>query len=203
MVLLVIAALTALLPDPAPAPVDRASQLSLFEFDEEAPGPESWRAVTDAVMGGVSTARLVDSGKGTASFEGLLSRKNRGGFATARSPSRELGLEGYDGIVVRVRGDGHAYKLLALRGDAWNEIHTWQVPLTAPAGVWVEQRIPFSTLVHTVMGRRYPSTGPLAPEAIRSISLSVAGGGEGLFALEVDWIRAYRDDAGVRDQRSR
>ena len=67
------------------------------------------------------------------------------------------------------------------------------LPFQTRAGEWQEIRVPFDSLVHQVMGRRIPATGPIPPEQIRSISFIIADKNEAPFALEIDWIRAYRD----------
>lgn len=165
----------------------------LFDFDD----PDDlrrWRVVNDSVMGGGSVASIVPWSSGRSLFSGFLSLENNGGFATVRSPARDLQLAGFDGISLRVRGDGRTYKLLALRSDAWDQIESWQAPFDTVFREWIEVKIPFAVLTRTIMGRRYLDAPPPDPAAIRSISLSIADKQEGPFALEIDWIKAYGRD---------
>lgn len=61
----------------------------LVAFD----GPESvlaWSAIDDAVMGGLSSSRLVFATEGHADFIGTVSLANNGGFAFSAIAARRL-----------------------------------------------------------------------------------------------------------------
>ena len=167
-----------------------ARERVLFDFND----PDElrrWRIVNDTVMGGRSVASIAPRSPGRAVFSGHLSLENSGGFATVRSPARDLKLRGFEGIGLRVRGDGRTYKLLVLPSDAWNQIESWQAPFDTVAGEWIEVKIPFAVLTRTIMGRRLLDAPPPDPASICSISFSIADKLEGPFALEMDWIKAY------------
>jgi uncharacterized surface protein with fasciclin (FAS1) repeats len=166
------------------------SEIVLFSFDDEDP---KWFSVNDDVMGGISKGGFSWDPSGFGIFSGTLSLENRGGFSTIRSPAQELGLGGYDGLLLRVKGDGRSYRVSAMTNDNRWEVNTWRTSFETMPGRWVEVRIPFADLVHTVMGRRVPGSGPLAAERIRSLSFMIADKNEKPFRLEVDWIKAYRD----------
>lgn len=168
--------------------------LPLFAFDASS---DAWLTVNDDVMGGISRARYQLNDGGTASFRGALSLENNGGFATIRSPGRDLGITGFDGLVMRVRGDGRTYGLSALPSSNRWEINIWRTQFETVAGEWMEIRVPFSSLKHNVMGRRVRGSGPLPPSKIKSLSFSISDKNEEPFELEIDWIKAYKDDAGV------
>lgn len=72
---------------------------------------EKWQRLDDVIMGGQSNSelRLAEDGTG-AVWDGTV-RVEGGGFCGARSRSLSLNLGGYDGIAMRVRGDGQTYKL--------------------------------------------------------------------------------------------
>ncbi|MEM7262451.1 MAG: CIA30 family protein [Planctomycetota bacterium] len=174
---------------PSNAPSERNDEGKLvFSFD----GSQKWFSVNDDVMGGISNGRMEFTGNGTGKFVGELSLENNGGFSTVRSPGQSLDLEGFDGFVLRVRGDGRTYGFSALPTDRRYEINTWRTNFKTRAGEWQEIRVPFDSLVHQVMGRRIPATGALPPEKIRSVAFSVSDKNEAPFALEIDSIRAYR-----------
>ena len=69
---------------------------------------QSFRAINDGVMGGVSTSRLRSTG-GAMVFEGEVSLENNGGFASLRGPVRFS--EESAALLLTVRGDGQRYKL--------------------------------------------------------------------------------------------
>jgi len=162
---------------------------SLFDFASA--GDENWRSVNDNVMGGVSKGgMLFDDSKQTATFKGALSRRNNGGFSTVRSRARDLGLAGYEGLTLRVRGDGRTYKLQARSGS-----HMWsgsfEKAFATRDGEWQEIAIPFVDMTRSFRGRRVRSE-PITGAKIRSIGFSIADKDESPFALEIDSIVAYK-----------
>lgn len=187
-------------PGSAPASASHSSESAatdsklVFGFDSTDRNSK-WFSVNDDVMGGISKSRMELTSSGTAIFKGALSMENNGGFATIRSPGRNLDIGDYDGFVMRIKGDGRRYGFSALPSDRRFEVNTWRTDFQTRAGVWQEVRVPFDALVQNVMGRRLPQNGPLPPSRIRSIGLSVSDKNEAPFALEIDWIRAYRDES--------
>jgi len=111
-----------------------------------------WRSFTDAVMGGVSTARVTREevdGRRSLRLRGKVALENHGGFIQVALP---LDLDGepldgsaYGGVrlLVRVRGGEPGYYLhLRTAGT----VHPWShYRAEIPAGEgWTEVRIPFS-----------------------------------------------------------
>ena len=86
--------------------------------------PESWRAVNDGVMGGVSSGRMVATPDGLR-FEGMLSLENNGGFASVRRLVND-DLSRADRVRIEVRGDGRSYQFRLRRGDRFDGI-AWRV----------------------------------------------------------------------------
>jgi monofunctional biosynthetic peptidoglycan transglycosylase len=164
----------------------------VFAFDEPNGAPQ-WFTLNDDVMGGVSDSAYERIGEGTGLFRGVLSLENNGGFATIRSVARDLELEGWDGVVVRVRGDGRTYKFSALPSDRRWEVNTWGRRFETRAGEWQEIKLPFADLAHTVMGRVVRGSARIPPRRIRSLSLSISDKNETPFRLEIDSIAAYRE----------
>lgn len=164
---------------------------TVFSFDS-GHADARWFSVNDDVMGGVSNGRF-ETEAGVGRFVGALSLDNNGGFATIRSPGRNLDLDGYDGLLLRVRGDGRRYGFSVLPTDRRYEVNTWRVDFDTVAGEWQEVRVPFSSLVRQVMGRRFPESAPLAASRIKSLAFSISDKNESPFLLEVDWIRAYKN----------
>lgn len=77
----------------------------------------SWRLVTDRVMGGVSTGRMLLKeiyGRRALCMSGDLSLENNGGFIQVildLNPAGYFNAESYTGIHVVVRGNGESYNL--------------------------------------------------------------------------------------------
>lgn len=173
-----------------PSAPSASNERVIFSFDDES---ERWFSVNDNVMGGISRGGYSWLPTGAALFSGALSLENNGGFSTIRSDASDLGLDGYDGFVLRVKGDGRTYSFGARASDNRSDVNTWRRSFDTVDGEWVEIKIPFAALKHTVMGRQVPGSGPLPGDRVRSLSFMIADKNESPFRLEIDWIKAYRD----------
>lgn len=164
---------------------------TLFSFDSRA--ARGWFSVNDDVMGGLSKSRMTFTRDGHARFSGRLSLENNGGFATVRSEARDRGLAGFDGVTLRVRGDGRRYGFTALESDRrWN-VRAFRKEFTTRAGEWIEVDIPFEELELRIMGRTVRGVR-IPPAEIKSLSFMIADKNTEPFALEIDWIKAYRSE---------
>ncbi|MHC4393186.1 MAG: CIA30 family protein [Planctomycetota bacterium] len=168
-----------------------AAETPIADFD----GKDSlrWETVNDNVMGGRSKGGWQATGSDSLLFEGTTSLENRGGFSSIRSRKRNLGLGEFDGISMRVRGDGRAYKLTARSSQTSSWISYW-ADFETRAGEWIEVRVPFADMAPTTFGRKLPGR-KLRPAKINSIGFMIYDKQAGDFALEVDWIRAYNGKA--------
>lgn len=170
------------------APVASAEERTLMDFSKVA-GP-SWQTVNDGVMGGRSQGEPEITSKGTLVFSGEISLENNGGFSSVRTRRSALGLEGFDGIALRVKSDGRGYKVSLRTSNTPGMIAYW-AELDAPAGVWTTIRVPFSKWVPTSFGRKL-SRPALSVSQINSIGFMLYDKKAGPFTLEVDSISAYR-----------
>ncbi len=171
--------------------VEEPKNMTVFDFSK---GTTRWRQLHDDVMGGISKGTYQRTANDTGLFSGALSLENNGGFATVRSPARNLGLEGFDGLLIRLKGDGRRYSLGCLPSDRRMEINTWRFDFQTKKNEWMEIRVPFASLQHSIMGRRLP-TPPIAGEKIRSLSFMIGDKNEEPFRLEIDWVQAYRGNS--------
>jgi len=149
-----------------------------------------WQSIDDAVMGGLSSSEMVVE-NGIAVFRGEVSLDNNGGFASVRSEARDHDLSGFDGLVLRVRGDGKRYRF-RLRTTSANGGVSYQASLEPEAEAWQEVAIPFVDFEAVFRGRRVPSQPPLDPTEVKTFGLLIAGRQAGAFRLEIEWIRGYR-----------
>jgi monofunctional biosynthetic peptidoglycan transglycosylase len=84
--------------------------LDLYDFNSlEKAG--KWMVVNDGVMGGVSQSQLSLGGEGSLLFEGSVSLDYGGGFASVRSIVNQLDAHEYQGISIKIKGDGNKYQL--------------------------------------------------------------------------------------------
>lgn len=171
-------------------PSAMSAELVLFDFGLKAPVSE-WRTVNDTVMGGVSSSRMMQTDGGNALFVGTVSLDNNGGFASVRGPSIKDSIGEFEGIAVRIRGDGKKYKI-GLRTDEMFDGVFHQADFSSQSGQWQVVSIAFADFVPTYHGRRLSDDKRMKPEDINSVSFLIADKQNGPFRLEIDWIKAYR-----------
>ncbi|CAE7719421.1 unnamed protein product [Symbiodinium pilosum] len=159
-------------------------------------GPQSWRfdqwkAITDAVRGGVSTARLVPSDSG-AKFQGNLDpSKLKAGFAGVNLDVGELPrpLTDFVGLKLDVaNSDGREYTvLLKVRGGEAGS--SYQVRFTPEPNQSMEA--PFATFAAFRRGRPDPSAPQLRAADVGTIAVQIASNFEeqsGDYELELRGI---------------
>lgn len=158
----------------------------IIDFTDEA---EAWPSIDDAVMGGLSSSGMsVD--EGFARFQGTVSFDNNGGFASVRSRPNLRDLSTFDGLILRVRGDGKSYGF-RIRTNASFDGVSYQAPLTPPAGEWTDIVIPFSDFSPVWRGRTVPGHPPLDPAVVTTMGIIVSRQ-EGPFQLDIANIRGHR-----------
>jgi hypothetical protein len=164
-----------------------AADKIVFDF-QTATNTAAWQVVNDDVMGGVSTShfRLTN---GLAVFRGELSLENNGGFASVRSLPARHDLGGCDAFVIRVRGDGRAYKFTARTERSFDNA-IYQTVITTKKGEWEEHRLPLGQFVPTFRGRVRSDEPPLDPAKVTSVGFLIADKQPGPFLLEIDWVKA-------------
>ena len=175
-----------------------AEERILFDFGGAA---EPWPNTDDPVMGGRSRSRMRIA-DGIAVFEGVVSLENNGGFASLRSRPATHDLQGADGIVLRIRGDGKIYgvrlrtdssvALEAREGNTADSV-SYQAKLTTKADRWIEVKLPFTAFKPGFRGRLVRGYPALDSGEIGGVGLIISDKQEGRFRLEIDWIKAYRD----------
>jgi len=158
----------------------------LLDFDDDVEVTQ-WMTVNDVVMGGMSRSAFELAAPGIARFRGIVSLENSGGFASARTSPRRWNSSGASAFLLRVLGDGHAYKLTLRTDDGLDGIQ-YQSRFTAPAGEWHEARLAVASFAATFRGRIVPGSAPLDPARVRALGLMISDRQAGPFELLVDWI---------------
>ncbi len=167
---------------------NRATPVALFFFDS--PDEADWQVVNDGVMGGRSRG-YVSIEDGLLRFTGTLVTQG-GGFTSVRA-QRSMDLAAYDGLEVRVRGGGRTFEVEVDDGTrSWGRTVSRRAPFETDAE-WAWVRVPFSALRSTVFGRPV-SARPTELGNVRRIGFYILDGKDGPFRLEVDEVRAYRED---------
>lgn len=166
----------------------------LVDFEDPADG--AWLVINDGVMGGVSSAVMQPTGRGTGAFTGYLSLENNGGFASTRTDVAHRDLSDFSGLEIRVRGDGRTYQLRVRTDQVFDGV-SYRASFTAPADEWTTVRLPFARFLPVYRGQVLTSMPPLDPSQVRQIGLLLADKTSGPFVLEVDFIRTFR---GIGDR---
>ena len=162
----------------------------LTDFSDEAVA-QQWLSVNDSVMGGISEGAFRISEDDTLVFSGNLSLENRGGFTSIRTRPADLKLDGYERIVLRLKGDGRSY-YLNLMTSSRSSASSYRAPIKTKKGAWQEVRIDLKDFVYTSFGRILAGAAPLKAKDVRSIGITLADKKAGPFRLELSWIRAEK-----------
>ena len=150
-----------------------------------------WMIVNDGVMGGLSESSLKYQNNGIMRFAGVVSLDNYGGFASTRTRPQDYQLGSYNGMTIRLKGDGKRYKFRIRSNDNFDGI-SYTIDIETEAGQWQDHRFLFSDMQATFRGRIFPDYSALEASSIRQIGFLIADKQEGPFKLEVDWIQATR-----------
>lgn len=174
----------------------------IFDFtNPTADIKDTWGAVDDVVMGGVSQSgiQLVEN---TALFAGNVSTQNSGGFASIRTKNFDpsFNLAEYEGVELRVRGDGKRYKFFIRTEARWDGV-AYSYSFDTQPNTWINVRVPFADLIPVFRAKTLKDGDRVDSSRICSFQLMLSKfeyDGElnpnftpGGFALQVESIKAY------------
>ena len=179
-----------------------ATDKILFDFTNPTTEiKETWGAVDDVVMGGVSQSSIRVA-ENRAVFSGFVSTDNNGGFASVRTRNFDspLDLSDYEGIELRVQGDGKRYKFITRCEGRWDGIG-YCYSFDTVYNYWTTMRIPFQDLIPVFRAKTVPDAGYFDSSKVYSMQLMLSkfeyDGGlnqkfePGVFSLEVEYIKTY------------
>ena len=154
-------------------------------------GEESWYAVNDTVMGGVSSGSVTFD-ENSMVFEGAVSTDNNGGFASVRSPQDETDLSMYSRVLIRMKTEGQPFSMVIADNPLWYA-DQFKYDIVAPDEEWNTIEILFEDFEEYTIMTGYPEpTGAIMTsedaEAIIHIELMSKQFEDGAFRLEVDYI---------------
>ncbi|MDJ0907121.1 MAG: CIA30 family protein [Woeseiaceae bacterium] len=148
-----------------------------------------WFVVNDNVMGGRSEGDFTVE-QGELYFSGSTNTRG-GGFSSIRTPAMRLDLSEYDGIRLRVRGDGRRYTWRLTTNARWwgRQISYW-ADFETEEGAWTTIDIPFSRFVARFRGARLDGP-PLDQAQITGMGLMIYDKRDGPFELRLASVHAY------------
>jgi monofunctional biosynthetic peptidoglycan transglycosylase len=162
----------------------------LFDFNSDSTSGD-WFLVNDDVMGGRSNSNFISNSNGTVSFSGTLSATNNGGFASVRTFIQNDPQNQYDGVILRLRGDGKIYSI-RFRTDRNFDGYAYQAKIQTEPNTWKVYKVPFDEFEPTFRGRKISGVPALESQNIAQIGVMIADKQFGEFNLDVDWISFYR-----------
>ncbi|CAK9327530.1 unnamed protein product [Citrullus colocynthis] len=183
----------------------------LFGFEGNKLKEIPWGALDDVVMGGVSESSFQIDMKGgenggpTGVFKGVVSTTNNGGFTSIRTRNFSVpeDLSAYDGLELRLKGDGRRYKLIVRTSTDWDTVG-YTAGFDTAKGQWQSIRVPFTSLRPIFRARTVTDAPPFDPTNIVSLQLMFSKFEydgklnptfvEGPFQLPLSSIRAYIKD---------
>ena len=172
------------------APAMEQQELLIFDF-MNSEKREHWRIINDGVMGGLSKSEIIFSNSNTAIFKGIISLENNGGFASVRTKPLSYDLDGYNGILLRVKGDGKKYQF-RLRTNANFDGVSYRYQFETDINSWIIIKIPFHKCLPVFRGRILKNVKPILPADIQQIGFLISNKKAEKFQLEIDWIKAYK-----------
>ncbi|XP_010999785.1 PREDICTED: uncharacterized protein LOC105107529 isoform X1 [Populus euphratica] len=171
----------------------------------------AWGALDDVVMGGVSESSFIidttggEKGGPAGLFKGVVSTTNNGGFTSIRTKNFSVpeDLSSYDGLELRLKGDGRRYKLIVRTSRDWDTVG-YTASFDTTEGQWQSIRLPFSSFVPVFRARTVSDAPPFDPTSIVSLQLMFSKFEydgklnptfvEGPFQLPVSSIRTFIKD---------
>ena len=167
---------------------DKKAALILADFATDQDDIE-WYVVNDNVMGGRSDGNFRIE-QGELRFAGRTNT-NGGGFSSIRARHAQRDLSKYDGIRLRVRGDGRRYTWRLATNARWRgrAISYW-ADFDTEDNAWSTVDVPFSSFVPRFQGRRLD--GPeLNLEQITGMGVMIYDKLDGPFELRLGNVHAY------------
>ena len=189
------------------AVVIQAMLTTVFDFSDSEQ-VDAWTIVDDGVMGGISQGNWYQE-EDYVVFEGNISLENNGGFSSVRVGFRPADLSAYDGIALKVRGDGQTYAF-GLRD--MNNRYDYRLSFETTSSeelldenndtdeVWETIYIPFDELVANFFGQQVPSAAPFDASRARGMTLIISDKQEGEFRLEIASIALYTEDESAETE---
>lgn len=151
----------------------------------------TWISVNDGVMGGLSKGGPKINQEKKMVFKGEISLANNGGFSSIRTRGSVLSLSNYNGLEIKIKGDGRMYYLTS-RSNSKRMLAFWS-PIQPAKNEWTVIRVPFDSFYATYFGKKIPMMS-LNTKKITSIGLMLYDKQGGSFEIETEYIKAYKDD---------
>ncbi len=166
---------------------ETAPARTLYNF-QDVKEQRSWFPLHDNVMGGVSTGTFKFTKNHTLIFSGKVSLENHGGFASIRSKTDVMNLEGVKKFKLRIKGDGKFYHF-NISSSNFIADPGFQAQFKTKKDTWQEVTLNLEDF-SPAFGSTY-SKDHLKMSEIKLMGVVISDKQAGKFKIEVDWIKAY------------
>ncbi|MGJ3235688.1 CIA30 family protein [Marivirga sp.] len=155
----------------------------IYDFDSNK-DINTWSVVDDTVMGGMSNGTFQLSIDGHGVFTGYVTTENNGGFSSVRYEFESMSVEGYENVVIKLKGDGKDYqfRLKASRSDYYSYIREFST-----TGEWEEITIPLGDFYPSYRGRKL-SMPNFSGDSIEEVAFLIGNKKKESFRLIIDKI---------------
>ncbi|MFW5757571.1 MAG: CIA30 family protein [Bacteroidota bacterium] len=150
-----------------------------------------WLIVNDGVMGGLSESRFALSNRNTAVFSGYVTLENNGGFASTRTKAMQFQMDGYKGILIRVKGDGKKYQFRLRTNNQFDGV-AYRYHFETKKDQWQTISVAFNEFEPVFRGRTLQNVQPVSPQNIQQLGIMISDKQTGNFKLEIQWIKKYQ-----------
>ncbi|MFK7891674.1 MAG: CIA30 family protein [Granulosicoccus sp.] len=166
-------------------PYDVPMTITLFDFSQSATA-RAWQAIDDRVMGGVSQSRLRVA-NGHAVFEGTVSDRHNGGFASVRaSVTQPVSDDALEHLWISTCGSNVVCYINLRMNDNFDGV-SFRASFTVNSE-WRRVELPFSEFQPVFRGRPVTSAPEWTSTDIHQVGLMIANRQLGVFTVRVGSI---------------
>ena len=167
---------------------EQEGQRMITDFTSKTPDL-GWYTQNDNVMGGRSQGGF-ELARGQLIFAGNTNTDG-GGFSSIRTRPMQVDLSGFNGIRLRVKGDGRRYTWQLQTDARWRgrQISYW-ADFDTIAGEWITVDIPFAKFYPQFRGFKLDGP-PLDPAKTSEMGLYIYDKKDGPFELHLDSVNVY------------
>lgn len=159
-----------------------------FDFGKEKGKTNDWYSLTDNVMGGVSSSKLV-YGANSLHFSGNISFRNNGGFASLRSAFNEFDLSNFSEVKIKFKSKNQKFALTLENSNRWWEPNYKYEFQSDSETEWKTVSFNLKDFHEEVIGRK---TGKMISYSVLKniirIGVITNDKKEGDFSIEIDFI---------------
>lgn len=188
---------------------------NIYDFDVSNRNLSQWVNLDDVIMGGKSKSKwsLVDwkgEGSSFARWNGVVITEGGGFCGTVCTYNDfEVDPNQFDGVYIRVRGDGSRYKL-RLRSKTLESNVIYQAPFDTINGVWIDVKIPFDYFYNnkqTIIN--YSASGTIMAQGVQTYDIGFVYSKFDFnerrnskflsekFTIDVEYLKLYREPRPV------